>query len=648
MQSLLNSLNEEQLGIVTRKCSNIMVVAGAGTGKTTLLIARIVYLLNHYKIPPRNIVALTFTNKATKEIRYRIEKYSNEFDIDDLTILTFHAFCLKILRFFYKEAKLDKNFIVIDANEQMLILKDVIKNLNLNFERDEFKNVLDLISFYKEKGIRPNNLEVNKNTSRIAHFNDIYSLYETECRKHNSVDFSEILLRTYEIIKEYPHVKDILSSRYREILIDEFQDTNALQYSIIKSFSGDLNNVLIVGDDDQSIYGWRGAQIENMFKFKNEFKDVFVGTLFKNYRSTKPILNIANKLINNNSKRLTNKILVSCNQNNSSKVTIVENSDPYSEAQYVASTIKNLSKSKGISLSNFAVLYRASNLSHYIENAFNENFVNYKIYGGLKFYEREEIKNYLSYIRLAINTNDDLAFNRIVNVPSRKIGSSTLNKLQLISHEENISLYDSLVLINKKKPNKRFDSFINIIESLRLMLGNKDSTMPLFLEQVWENSNLKNYYELKDLKNNKTELNRCDNVYELIDEITTVYENNKVKNIHNFLLQYMSDIQLLSSSDNLLESKDESVSIMTIHASKGLEYQIVFIIGMEEGIMPHYRSLQENGVTPEDIDEERRIAYVGITRAKNKLFLSHCKYRYAYDRSIILCKPSRFLKEIES
>ena len=679
-------LNEEQKEAVTAPLQNILVLAGAGTGKTRVLVSRIAYLVEHCGVDANRILAVTFTNKAAREMRDRLALILGEHSSRRLWAYTFHTASSHILRNFAAEAGLTRNFTIIDTADQLSVVKKVMEELNLPAEvwvngiKYNARNYLQKIMDEKARGNRPG----MEGESILPSFYDVYAQYQNRCDKSDQVDFEELILRTCELIENHSQVRQYIRMKFQEILVDEFQDTNSLQYRWLKLISGAENldpekkpaNVLIVGDDDQSIYGWRGAAVENMFYFQKEFAPVKMIKLVQNYRSTKAILSNANSLIKNNTRHLAEKNLITHNPD-ATMVKLLESYDNNDEAEEIAKIIRKLVDNLGREPSDIAVLYRTNAQSRLIEKELVEYGIEYNIYGGARFYDREEIKNALAYLRLIINPEDNISFSRIVNVPARKIGKVTLSKIEALHHEFGVSMFQAAemyVTKNKSRPLKDFIAMIKGFAARLEDIPGKTEDIADFLKSVISDSGLRDYYQEKTAKEDADRsIDRSGNLDELIsdiaerdylemqdqgmmaepesdeegdaedsetdsDEKAKVSQNKiqaKNKNDNNkyslrdFIQIYLASAALMPSSELLKSEESHAVNLMTIHCSKGLEFGVVIIAGFEQGLLPldRYSSFEKED---ERIEEERRLAYVAITRAKELLFLSYAETRMSY------------------
>ncbi|QJC29942.1 AAA family ATPase [Enterobacteriaceae endosymbiont of Plateumaris sericea] len=645
---LLNNLNDKQKKVVSSIRKNLLVLAGAGSGKTLVLVRRIAWLISIEHCSPKSILAMTFTNKAAKEIKMRVSKFINNKKQQDIWIGTFHSFAYYLLRIHYLEAKLPKNFQIIDNEDQKRLIKRIINIMNLNINEQKY-SINYIIKFINQ--IKNNCLKYNKNNRINILIYQIYDKYQNLCKINGVVDFNELIFKLYNLFLYNKNILKIYQKRFQNILIDEFQDTNSIQYNCIYLLykKNHKAKVTIVGDDDQSIYGWRGAKIENINLFLKDFHNVETILLEQNYRSTSNILNAANKLIsNNNSTRLEKNLWT--NTNNGKLISIYFALNEFDEAEYIIHYIKNNLIKKNIQLNDCVVLYRNNSQSRIIEENMLKHNIPYKITGGLRFCERQEIKNTLSYLRLISNYNDDSSFERIINIPKRGIGIITINIIKSIAKKFHFSLWKaSNFIINEKKnylnkiTYKALKKFIYLI--IMLKENTINYTLPIKIEEIMKSSGLWNLYLQNNYEQNNTRIN---NLKELINAAVHFMKfkninNNDSINKNNDLIEFLSQTILEYENKNEQEEDKNNnfIQMMTIHASKGLEFSQVFIIGMEEGIFPSKASLNNN----EYLYEERRLAYVGITRAKKKLILTYAKQRYFYGKEINSL-PSRFIDEL--
>lgn len=686
--AILENLNDSQKEAVSAPLSNMLVIAGAGTGKTRVLVSRIAYLIKHYMIEPRNILAVTFTNKAAGEMRERIGLFVGEYLHRQLWASTFHSICLRLLRSYSKQAGLEPNFTVLDTDSQTTLTKRIMKELNIDVKEFKPSEAVSKISKLKEDGIRADDYIKRGRIfgeSQYENMCKIYSSYEKICNDENSVDFSELLLRTVELLESNDEIRALQHRRFKEILVDEFQDTNSIQYKFLRLMAGKNSHVMVVGDDDQSIYGWRGADYTNMHKFLKDFDDVHEILLALNYRSSQKILDMANTLIAENSDRLMEKVLKG-NIGQGDDVSILNCSNNNCEASAVVQLIAKLHEA-GEKYQDMAILYRNNYLSLGFEQSLSMKHIPFVIYGGQRFFERAEILDTLAYLRLLINENDDTAALRIINVPSRKLGPKVVADLRAIGRERNCSMLQAIRLLEAYSKQegadkalvslyKKVTPFYNLI----LQMKEKKANSPLheLVDYVINASGLHEMYALKDAKEGKTgeENSRVSNLGVLVSNVkefeasmqaqadkSASDEEAKDINADNVedspsgeatsnvledpLLTYLSNITLVSTSeldeDGSSSTECDAVNMMTIHSSKGLEFKHVFLVGFENTILPSQRSVDIG--SDKSISEERRLAYVGITRAKEDLYISYAQNRSMFG-NIVPTGASQFLRQI--
>ena len=630
----LENLNEAQRDAVCNLSKNSLVIAGAGSGKTRVLIQRILWLIEDNDFSPFSILAVTFTNKAAREIKSRLSESLN-ISIDSMWVGTFHGICYRILRTNYKKCSLLKNFQIIDSDDQVRIIKRIMKDNEIENSQIIPKQVAWYINKKKDQSIRS---DKTKDDDFInAQYNKIYKLYEEYCNKSGLVDFGEIILRTLELFKNDKEIKFYYHKLFKCILIDEFQDTNTIQYELIKIMTGNDTSIFAVGDDDQSIYGWRGAKIENIKKLQKDYKNTQVYRLEQNYRSTGNILNAANSIILNNSSRMGKNLWTE--DKSGDLIKIFSANDEIDEANFVVESIQN-HISENYKRNEISILYRSNAQSRIFEEKLIAKGIPYKIYGGFRFFERAEIKDVIAYIRLATSNNDDNSFERIVNIPPRGIGEKTKNLIREFSKNKKISLYDSIPEAVKesvfsKKVGESLLGFYDLIKTIHSIMQKDD--LPYQIKEIIKITNIKSIYE-----KNKTEQSRSklENLDELISAAQEFLNSDLDENetIVDAFLRHTS----LESGEGQGNEWDECIQLMTLHSSKGLEFPIVFLVGLEENLFPSRMSIEE-----ENLEEERRLCYVGITRARKKLYLSYAQMRRQYG-SENYCLPSRFLNELPS
>ncbi|MFI4853215.1 MAG: UvrD-helicase domain-containing protein [Candidatus Makana argininalis] len=630
---LFTKLNKKQMEAVSESNSNLLVLAGAGSGKTNVIVNKILWFIKINKCSPASIMAVTFTNKAAEEMRYRLSKIIGEKE-KEIWIGTFHGLSNRILRNNYKDANLPKNFQILDHEDQIRLIKRLIISMKLDLKIWNPHKLLLYINHNKDKGKRPIIKNNNKNYYKEIKQN-IYKKYQKLCDKQGLVDFSELLIRSYEMLIKKPYIINKYHNRFKNILVDEFQDTNIIQYFWIKILKNINCNLIIVGDDDQSIYGWRGAKIENIHKFLEDYPNTKTIRLEQNYRCTNNILKAANSLISNNNFRLGKTLWTKCELGD--PINIYSASNEIDEANFIVNKIK-IAKNKNISLKEFAILYRSNSQSRILEESLIKINIPYLIYGGIRFFERSEIKNTLSYLRLILNRNDNIAYERIINIPNRGIGEKTISIIKNTAKFLKINFWKSscyLIKKNifKKNINKSVLNFINLINKLSKEINH----LPIHMQTdlVIKNSGLWKMYKKEK---NKKHYSKLENLAELINATKQYNDINGISK--NSILEFISNATL--DTINFKDYKTtEAVTLMTIHSSKGLEFKQIFIIGMEEGIFPNKKSI--NSI--EQLEEERRLAYVGITRTIKKLTITYAKKRNIYGKEKKR-KPSRFIKEI--
>lgn len=629
---ILNELNDKQRDAVTADLSHLRVLAGAGSGKTRVLVYRITWLIEVEKFSPFNILAVTFTNKAAREMQHRIQEMIG-LPANNMWLGTFHSLAHRLLRAHWADAGLPQNFQVLDADDQARLVRRIMKNLALDEARWPPKQAQWYINTQKEEGLRLADLP--KPYSEFDQvMRRVYQEYEEVCRQSGLVDFAELLLRSYELWKLNPAVREHYQQRFRYILVDEFQDTNRLQYAWLKLLTGKNSHVMIVGDDDQSIYSWRGACVDNMHQFAKEFPDTKTIRLEQNYRSTGNILTAANKLIDCNDDRLGKNLWTQAGDGE--LISIYTAYNEVDEARYVVEQIKQLTRNE-CDLKDCAILYRSNAQSRVFEETLIQAGIPYRIYGGLRFFERAEIKDALAYLRLLENCDDDTALERIINTPTRGIGERTLTMLREIARENKQSLWVSVQQVIREnqlptRAHQALQQFMNLIKQLNSVCT--DIALHEQIEQVLHHSGLLAFYAKEKGEKGRA---RLENLEELVTAAQWFEpEETELPKRTAFLTH-----AALEAGETQAAAHQDCVQLMTVHSAKGLEFSMVFIAGMEEGLFPHQMSLDEIS----GLQEERRLCYVGMTRAMKKLFLSYAESRFLYGKEKIQM-PSRFLQEI--
>ncbi|MDD3427451.1 MAG: 3'-5' exonuclease [Caldisericia bacterium] len=632
--SFLKELNKQQLEAVKYIDGPLAVFAGAGSGKTRVITYKIAYLLS-LGISIDNILAVTFTNKAANEMKERLEKLLG-ISVKNLWIGTFHSICLKILRMFGNSLGIRNNFVIFDEEDSLSLVKEVMKELNIDIKKINPKAVFNAISDSKINLVtcqEYSNFRDSNYFSKIV--SSVYSLYEEKITQNNALDFDDLIVKTVHLFEEN---KDVLSSfqeMFKYIFVDEYQDINYAQYMFIKLLSNGSNKITIVGDDDQSIYSFRGANPSIMFKFGEEFPEAKIIKLEQNYRSTENILSVANSVVNNNKNR--NKKILWTNKEIGIPVQLIQAANERDEAQKIVRIIEDKVKHEGRKLSDFLVLYRLNAQSRNFEEALIASSVPYQIFGGFKFYHRKEIKDFLAYLRIIDNPDDRISILRVINYPKRNIGAVFINKIESIASEKNISFLDAAKILTemedfKPRGKKGLSEFLEIIDKTKEEFG-KVSLLQLA-------QNLLKRMQLRDILTQEFPEYVAQEKIENIEELLTAIDRFEHESEDKSLQAFLSQISLLSDVDSFSES-NEKVTLMTLHSAKGLEFPVVFLVGLEEGIFPHYLSNNNNNA----LEEERRLCYVGITRAKEELYLSYALSRELYGK-VNKFSRSRFIDEI--
>lgn len=633
MNNMLDKLNERQKEAVLTTEGPVLVLAGAGSGKTTVLVNRIAYMISEKHIRPWNILAITFTNKAAREMKDRIERLLGD-TAKDMWIGTFHSVCVRILRSCIDLLGYSRDFVIYDTADTKTVMKECLRELDIDEKSFPVRNVLSIISNAKNDLMDAATFEnVYKSDYRMSIIAKIYYRYQTKLRKNNAVDFDDIILNTVKILSENPDVLSKYQDKFQYILVDEYQDTNNSQYLLINLLAQANRNLCVVGDDDQSIYKFRGANIGNILNFEDDYSDVQKITLDQNYRSTQNILDAANSVISNNKGRMGKSLWTSNGDGN--KVFVYTGTNEYDEARYIARQIKKHFDEQG-SFSDCAILYRTNAQSRVIEEMLMRESVPYKVLSGLRFYDRKEIKDIIAYLRVVYNPNDDVSLARIINEPKRKIGNATLEKARNIAREKETSLYDVISHADDypefKTAIKKLLSFSEIIQSLIKL---KDTvTIEDLTGRILNDTGYMPALVMEDTTESKT---RIENLGEFISVITEFEKNEETGNT---LGEFLENISLVSDIDGYDENEDSAV-LMTIHSAKGLEFPIVFLSGLEEGLFPGMRSMESD----DDIEEERRLCYVAITRAKEQLYITKTISRTIHGKTMPTT-ASRFFKEI--
>lgn len=633
-EELVKGMNPPQAEAVKYTDGPLLIMAGAGSGKTRVLTHRVAYLMASKQIAPWNILAITFTNKAAREMKDRIARLVGGV-ADDIWISTFHSMCVRILRRDIDRIRYDRNFSILDSSDQLTAIKQVLKELNLDPKKYEPRTLLGMISNHKNELRTPQEaaaLVGNNPYEKVI--SDVYTAYEKKLKQNNVLDFDDLIMKAIQLFQEAPDVLAFYQKKFRYIHVDEYQDTNRAQYTLVKLLAEAHENLCVVGDSDQSIYRWRGADIANILTFEKHYPSAHVILLEQNYRSTKRILEAANGVIQNNSSRKDKKLWTENAEGE--KLLLHVASDDRDEAFFIINQMKEL-RQEGIDYGEMAVLYRTNAQSRGLEEMLLKSNIPYKMVGGTKFYERKEIKDILAYLRLIANPDEDISFVRVVNEPKRGIGAATVDKLGDFAAMQGVSLMEAIRDIELSGIAPR--TATKLAEFRKLMVDLRQMADYLSISELIEEVLKKSGYE-EMLKIEKTL--EAESRLENLQEFLSVAQNFEKESDEQTLVAFLTDLTLVSDLDSL-EEVDElhQVTLMTLHSAKGLEFPVVFLIGMEEGLFPHSRALND----PEEMEEERRLAYVGITRAEKRLYLTRAQSRMLYGR--FQNNPeSRFLHEL--
>lgn len=629
---ILQDLNPAQAEAVSAPAGNQLILAGAGSGKTRVLVHRIAWLIKQEQISPYSILAVTFTNKAAREMRGRIEELLG-LNPRGMWVGTFHGIAHRLLKAHWKDANLPQNFQILDSDDQLRLIKRITQGLQLDEERWPAKQSQWFINHQKDEGLRPDYIQAHGDPHQETLVR-VYRTYEEACQRGGMIDFGELLLRAHELWLNKPQLLEHYQQRFPFILVDEFQDTNTIQYAWLRVLAGNKCAIAAVGDDDQSIYGWRGAKIENIQRFSQDFKDVAMVRLEQNYRSTANILNAANAVIENNFGRLGKTLHTE--GEDGEKVSLYAGFNEQDEARFIVERIQEWQR-KGKFLTDCAILYRSNAQSRILEDALLRESVAYRIYGGQRFYERLEIRNALAYMRLVNNRDDDAAFERVINTPTRGIGGKTVDDVRLFAREQGCSMWQaSVAMVSNKGLTPRacnaVDSFLQLVNSLDEQ--SQDLSLERIANMAIESTGLLEFHEKE--KGEKGQA-RVENLKELVNACRSFVAGDEDESP----LQEFLSSAALDAGDAQADEFEDAVQLMTLHTAKGLEFPVVFMAGVEEGLFPHRMSAEEPG----RMEEERRLCYVGITRAMEKLYICYAESRRMYG-SETFNKVSRFVKEI--
>lgn len=626
----LKNLNERQKEAILQTDGPLLILAGAGSGKTMVVTRKIAYLINEKNVNPYNVLAITFTNKAANEMKERVQNYVNT-NVEQMWIGTFHSICVRILRRYINKLGYNNNFSIYDRDDQITLIRECLKELNLSRDNYRENGVLSFIGRLKDQMTEPDEfIKANYKDFRLRNIGEIYELYQKKLKEYNALDFDDLLIKTVELLEQEEDILNRYSEQFKYIFVDEYQDTNKVQYLLVKLLSSHWRNITAVGDSDQSIYSWRGADIRNIRDFEKDYKDAEIIMLEQNYRSSQNILDLANKVIKNNPNRKDKKLWSEKKQGH--EIIYSELLDERDETQYIISEIEKL-KAKGHKYEDFAILYRTNAQSRAFEEALMAKSIPYKIVGGLRFYDRMEIKDIIAYLNLIINPQDNLSLRRVINTPRRGIGDATLENLEAFAERLGTSVFESLDKLDMLELTKRARNGVEKFKNIYEGLDYENSSIEELIKEIVERSGYVKTLEESDTIEDQT---RIENIREFMSVVSDFEMHNPEGNLEDFL----ADVALLSDVDKT-EDTDENVTLMTLHAAKGLEYPVIFMVGMEEGLFPSFRSIEDD----EDLEEERRLCYVGITRAEEKLYLTGGKTRTLYGKTQY-AKASRFIIEM--
>ncbi|MGY0694797.1 DNA helicase PcrA [Virgibacillus sp. FSP13] len=636
MDDLLKGLNKEQQIAVKHTDGPLLIMAGAGSGKTRVLTHRIAYLLSEKDVAPRNVLAITFTNKAAREMKDRVKRLVG-MDSEQIWVSTFHSMCVRILRRDIDRIGYNRNFTILDSSDQLSVIKQILKNLNIDPKKFEPRAMLGQISSAKNELITPEAFNAKVGNFYERQVGQVYAAYQKILQKNQSLDFDDLIMQTIHLFKRVPEVLEYYQRRFQYIHVDEYQDTNHAQYYLVKQLANRFQNLCVVGDSDQSIYRWRGADIQNILSFEKDYPTARTVFLEQNYRSTKAILEAANKVIQNNPGRKPKTLWTE--NDDGEHINYFQGATEQEEALFVTDKIQELIRESGFSPNEIAILYRTNAQSRAIEATLMKSNISYQMVGGQKFYERKEIKDLTSYLRLITNPDDDISFERVVNVPKRGVGKTSIDRLRDYATKHDLSFYEAVKEVDftgvSKKAANALDEFATLIRTLTQQ--QEFLTATDMVEAVLERTG---YEKMLKTENTLESQSRLEN----LEEFMTVTQDFEKASEDKTLVAFLTDLALIADIDKVDEedpNNEEKITLMTLHAAKGLEFPVVFLIGMEENVFPHSRSMFDN----DEMEEERRLAYVGITRAEKELYLTHAKMRTLYGRTNM--NPiSRFINEI--
>ncbi|PJN89168.1 DNA helicase PcrA [Bacillus sp. mrc49] len=635
-EKLLTGLNQQQQKAVKSTDGPLLIMAGAGSGKTRVLTHRIAYLMVEKEIAPWNILAITFTNKAAREMKERIRAILGGAS-EDIWISTFHSMCVRILRRDIDRIGFNRNFSILDTTDQQSVIKQIMKERNMDTKKYDYRAILGSISSAKNELVGPEEYMKTASDFFTKVTAEVYTEYQKRLRKNSALDFDDLIMMTIQLFQLVPEVLEYYQRKFQYIHVDEYQDTNRAQYMLVKLLASRFRNLCVVGDSDQSIYRWRGADIANILSFEKDYPNANMIFLEQNYRSTKKILEAANKVIDNNQNRKPKNLWTENADGN--KLFYYRADNEQGEAQFVAGKINELVQDGSRKYSDIAILYRTNAQSRVMEEVLLKSNINYAIVGGTKFYDRKEIKDLLAYLRLIANPDDDISLRRVINVPKRGIGATSMDKVADYANQYDVSIYKALESVEMVGISGKATKAAREFHTLITNYTNQQEYLSV-TELVEEVIKKTGYREMLQAEKTIESQSRLENIDEFLS-VTKAFESNSDD---KSLVGFLTDLALVADIDQLDENAEEStntVTLMTLHSAKGLEYPVVFLLGLEEGVFPHSRSLMDE----EEMEEERRLAYVGITRAENELFMSNAQMRTLYGRTS-MNPVSRFIGEI--
>ena len=635
-EQLLSGLNERQKEAVKLTEGPVLIMAGAGSGKTRVLTHRIAYLMAEKQIAPWNILAITFTNKAAREMKERIEGLLGP-GAEDIWIATFHSMCVRILRRDIDRIGINRNFTILDTSDQLSVIKSILKERNLDPKKYDPRAILGSISSAKNELMTPEEYAQTAGGAWEQIVSDLYTDYQKKLLKNQALDFDDLIMSTIQLFKRVPEVLEYYQRKFQYIHVDEYQDTNRAQYMLVKMLAARFQNLCVVGDSDQSIYRWRGADIANILSFEKDYPNANVILLEQNYRSTKRILQAANEVIKNNVNRKPKNLWTENPEGQ--KITYYRADSEHGEAQFVAGKIQEVVQSGKRKYSDIAILYRTNAQSRVMEEVLLKSNIDYNIVGGIKFYDRKEIKDILAYLRVVANPDDDISLERIINVPKRGVGATSVSRIQEYALMHGLSLFQALEEIEQVGVSARV---VNALTDFREMVRNFNQMQDYLYvtELVEEILDKSGYRDMLKAEKTIEAQSRLEN----IDEFLSVTQSFEKQSDDKSLIAFLTDLALVADIDQLDQEEEvakDAVVLMTLHSAKGLEFPVVFLIGMEEGVFPHSRSLMDDA----EMEEERRLAYVGITRAEEELYLTNAEMRTLFGRTN-MNPESRFIDEI--